>query len=107
MPLNPDPKIRSKPPANEDSEQAQPAELPTPAQEKIIELKREIQTRQQTIEDLNAAVLMERAKLEDDPDYDTGFLQETLEDQDYQRQEIEKARKQIEKIRDASAQDAG
>ena len=37
-------------------------------------------TGQQNIEDIEAFVVMERAKLEDDPDYDQSFLLEALDE---------------------------
>lgn len=64
----------------------------------IDDLQRDIVKRQQIIDDLEAAVLMERTKLEDDPDYDQGFLNEVLADQQHQREEIERIRQRIEEL---------
>lgn len=67
-------------------------------EERINKLQREVESSVQVIEDLNAAVLMERAKLEDDPDYDQTFLKETLDDQEREKLKIEQALKQIETL---------
>lgn len=66
--------------------------------ETIGELEREIESSKQIIDDLGAAVVMERAKLEDDPNYDQSFLEEILSDQDRERQDIEKAQKDLDAL---------
>ncbi|MFK7852223.1 MAG: hypothetical protein AB8D78_14700 [Akkermansiaceae bacterium] len=66
------------------------------AEQEVAELESKIQARKQTIDDLGSAVLMERAKLDENPDYDQSFLNEVLYEQDQERLEIEKARKRIE-----------
>lgn len=76
--------------------EAGPEAAPKPSP--IDDLQRDIEKRQQIIEDLGAAVLMERTKLEDDPGYDQGFLNEILADQQQQREEIGRIRKQIEEL---------
>lgn len=65
---------------------------------KIAFLEKGIATRKQTIQDLEAAVLMEQAKVEDNPDYDTTFLLEIKQEQDTYRHEIEEAEKQLEAL---------
>ncbi|MGA0901262.1 MAG: hypothetical protein ACO3SO_12750 [Luteolibacter sp.] len=53
----------------------------------------------QIIDDLQAAVVMEEAKLQDDPNYDQSFLQETLADQEREREDINKAQKQLKNLK--------
>ena len=66
---------------------------------KIEELEREIESSAQIIDDLEAAVHMERTKLEDDPDYDQSFLNEILADQDREREEIKKAKEELKGLK--------
>jgi hypothetical protein len=49
--------------------------------ELISKLERQIDEKNQTIEDLEAFVEMERAKLEENPDYEQSFLIEALDEQ--------------------------
>ena len=64
----------------------------------IEALQLEIERSEHAIGDLEAAVVMERAKVADDPDYDQSFLNETLAEQEGKRAEIEEARKRIEEL---------
>lgn len=69
-----------------------------PNPEGIETLRREIQRREQTIGDLEAAVVMERTKLLDNPDYDPSFLNECLQEQEQNREKIEKLQQRIEQL---------
>lgn len=70
---------------------------PTNAPE-IEALQREIEQREQSIGDLEAVVVMERAKVVENPDYDQSFLNESLHEQENERVEIERARKRLEEL---------
>lgn len=86
-------------PARADPTPQPPASLPP---EEISRLQNEIDRREQNIQDLEAAVAMERAKLEENPDYDPSFLHEVLQEQERDRQEIEAARRQLPAADDTS-----
>lgn len=88
-----------RPAEEETASEARPAKQDESVQIEIEELEREVETSKQIIEDLEAAVLMERAKVQDDPDYDQSFLLETLEDQQREREDIEEAQKRIEALK--------
>lgn len=60
--------------------------------QRVDTLERQVESKQQSIDDLEAFVQMERAKLEEDPDYDQSFLMEALEDQQELRDGIESAK---------------
>ena len=79
-------------------EESTSAEAPADLQKKIFDLQRRIEAREQTIEDLNAMVAMERDKLDDNPDYDSPILHEVLLEQEQERLEIENARKQLKSL---------
>ena len=66
---------------------------------KIEELEREIESSEQIISDLEAAVQMEKTKLEDDPNYDQSFLNEIFADQDLEREDIRKAREELDALK--------
>ncbi len=71
---------------------------PASTEKEITGLQREIKAHEQTIEDLGAAVVMERAKLDDDPEYDQSFLNSVLEEQDQERLKIEEAEERIKML---------
>lgn len=80
---------------------ATPPELITSAesathQQEITDLQRNIQTHEQNIENLNALITMERAKVEDNPDYDSPILNEVLSEQEQELLKIEKAKSRLE-----------
>lgn len=75
-----------------------PSEVTPSPGEEASELRREIQSRKQTVEDLQAAVDMERAKLEDDPDYDRSFLLEVQDEQEQLRSAIETDEARLEEL---------
>jgi len=61
----------------------------SPATEKLIsEFQNEIESERQNIEDIEAFAQMERAKLEKNPDYDSSFLLEALDEQEDIRENI-------------------
>lgn len=66
---------------------------------KIEELERRIENSTNLISDMEAFVLMERAKLEDDPDYNRSFMEEALADQEEQRELIKRAREELEALK--------
>lgn len=64
----------------------QQEELPD---ERITALQREIQEGRQNIDNIEAFVQMERAKLEENPDYEQSFMLEALEEQKGIREKVE------------------
>jgi hypothetical protein len=64
----------------------------------LTELRREIQARRQNVEDIEAFVQMERAKLEEDPDYDQSFMLDALEEQQELREAIESGENRVEEL---------
>ncbi len=74
------------------------SEAPVSLQQEIADLQRSIKTREQTVEDLDAVVAMERDKVDDNPDYESPILQETLHEQEQERLEIEKAQIQLKTL---------
>lgn len=68
------------------------------SEEQIIELQREIDSQRQTVEDLQAAVDMERAKLEEDPEYDQSFLLEVMDEQQEIREAIETGQARLDEL---------
>ena len=86
--------------ADEESAPAPPGagEVTASPGEEVSELRREIQSRKQTVEDLQAAVDMERAKLEEDPDYDQSFLLEVQDEQEQLRSAIETDEARLEEL---------
>ena len=67
-------------------------------QQEIADLERSIQSSERIIEDLDAAVHMEEAKVDENPDYESPILYDVLQEQEQARLEIEKARKSIEAL---------
>lgn len=63
--------------------------------EEVAELRREIESGRQNIEDIEAFVEMERAKVEDDPDYDRSFLLEAVDEQREIREAVESNEKRL------------
>jgi hypothetical protein len=63
--------------------------------ESITALQREIEAGRQKIENIEAFVQMERAKLEENPDYSTSFLQKALGEQQEIRQTVESSEKRV------------
>lgn len=75
--------------AEDDSAPVGSSEVTASPSEEVSELRREIQSQKQTVEDLQAAVDMEHAKLEENPDYDQSFLLEVQDEQEQLRSTIE------------------
>lgn len=73
----------------------QQEELPD---ESITKLQREIEEGRQNIENIEAFVEMERAKLEENPDYDTSFLQQALHEQQEIREAVESGEKSLREL---------
>ena len=65
---------------------------------KIEELEREIENSTNLISDMEAFILMERAKIEDNPDYDQSFMEEALTDQNEERKKVEAAQKALNEL---------
>ena len=63
--------------------------------ESINALQSEIEAGRQKIENIEAFVQMERAKLEENPDYSTSFLQKALGEQQEIRQTVESSEKRL------------
>ncbi len=63
--------------------------------ERITTLRREIHEGRQHIEDIEAFVQMERAKLEDNPDYEQSFMLEALEEQKGIREKVESGEERL------------
>ncbi len=66
--------------------------------ESITKLEREIETGKQNIQDIEAFVEMERAKLEENPDYDSSFLEEALHEQQEIRKAVESGEKSLKEL---------
>ena len=73
-----------------------PAEIQPPAEEEIAELRREIDAGKQAVEDIEAFVQMERAKLDEDPEYDKAFMLEALHEQEQLKEVIETGEARLE-----------
>jgi len=63
--------------------------------ESINALQSEIEAGRQKIENIEAFVQMERAKLKENPDYSTSFLQKALGEQQEIRQTVESSEKRL------------
>ena len=63
--------------------------------ERITALQREIQEGRQNIENIEAFVQMERAKLEENPDYEQSFMLEALEEQKEIRDKVESGEERL------------
>jgi len=73
--------------------------MDAPAHEaQITELRNTIESGREHIEHLEAFVEMERAKVEENPDYDTSFLEEALSDQENFRNAIEASEKSLQEL---------
>jgi hypothetical protein len=79
-------------------EEADPSEDPTSSDEQMTELRSKIDSQRQTVDDLQAAVEMERAKLKENPDYDQSFLMDTLDEQQGIKDAIESGEKRLEQM---------
>jgi len=69
-----------------------------PPDERINELRREIEAGRQNIENFEAFVEMERAKLEENPEYDPSFLEEALHEQQAVREAVESGEKRLKEL---------
>lgn len=69
-----------------------------PPDERINELQREIEAGRQNIENFEAFAEMERAKLEENPEYDPSFLQEALHEQQEIREAVESGEKRLKEL---------
>jgi vacuolar-type H+-ATPase subunit I/STV1 len=66
--------------------------------ERITELKREIETGRQNINDIEAFADMERAKLKENPEYDSSFLEQALQEQQQIRETVEEGEKSLKEL---------
>ena len=66
--------------------------------ERITALKREIETGRQSIKDIEAFADMERAKLKDNPEYDSSFLEQAVQEQQEIREAIEEGEKSLKEL---------
>lgn len=66
--------------------------------ESIKALQREIDEGRQNIENIEAFVEMERAKLEDNPDYEQAFLLEALDEQQGVREKVEADERRLREL---------
>lgn len=85
-------------PETVDGKEEPPAENQPSTEEKIAELRREIDSGKQEVENLEAFVQMERAKLDDDPEYDRSFMLEALEEQEQFKDKVEKSEARLEEM---------
>jgi hypothetical protein len=69
-----------------------------PPDERITELQREIESGRQNIENIEAFVEMERAKLEENPEYDPSFLEQALYEQQEVREAVESGEKRLKEL---------
>ena len=67
-------------------------------EEVIAELRSEIDAGKQGIEDLDAFVQMERAKLDEDPEYDRSFMLDALDEQEQLKEAIETGKARLEEL---------
>lgn len=75
-----------------------PAKDSLATEDQIDEIRSEIETARQNIENLEAFAEMERAKVEENPDYDQSFLLEALEEQQEIRDAIESDEDRLRKL---------
>jgi uncharacterized protein YlxW (UPF0749 family) len=66
--------------------------------ERITALQNEIEEGRQKIENIEAFVQMERAKLEENPDYEQSFMLEALEEQKGIREKVESGEERLEEF---------
>ena len=66
--------------------------------ERITAIQREIEAGKQNIQDIEAFVEMERAKLKENPDYDSSFLEEALHEQQEIRKSVESGEKSLKEL---------
>jgi DNA-directed RNA polymerase specialized sigma24 family protein len=66
--------------------------------ESITALQREIEEGRQNIENIEAFVEMERAKLEENPDYEQAFMLEALEEQEAARKKVEADERRLREL---------
>ncbi len=96
-------KVTNEGPSHEEAASTQQSaakpEIDDALKQQIEELEAKIENSKNLISDMEAFILMERAKIEDKPDYDQSFMEEALNDQDEQREIIGEALKQIEKLK--------
>jgi len=69
-----------------------------PSDERINELQHEIEGGRQNIENIEAFIEMERAKLEENPEYDASFLEEALHEQQEVRAAVESGEKRLKEL---------
>jgi hypothetical protein len=74
------------------------SEAPPSTDEQITELQRTLESGRESIESLEAFVQMERAKVENDPDYETSFLEEALAEQQEIREAVESGEKRLQEL---------
>jgi len=72
-------------------------DTPSP-DEQITELRRTIESGREHIENLEAFVQMERAKVENDPDYQQSFLEEALAEQQEIREAVESGEIRLQEL---------
>lgn len=82
-----------RPEVRSDTEKSSPSK-----EEEIKKLQSEIQMGKQNIQDIEAFVEMERAKLKKNPDYDSSFLEEALHEQQEIRKAVESGEKSLREI---------
>ncbi len=66
--------------------------------ESITALQSKIEAGRQNNQDIEAFVEMERAKLEENPDYDSSFLQQALHEQQEIREAVESREKSLREL---------
>jgi len=66
--------------------------------ERITVIKREIEAGRQNINDIEAFAEMERAKLKENPEYDSSFLEQALQEQQQIRESIEEGEKSLKEL---------
>jgi len=72
-------------------------DAPSPGAQ-ITELQRAIESGREDIDNLEAFVQMERAKVENDPDYETSFLDEALAEQQEIRETVEAVEQRLQEL---------
>jgi GTPase Era involved in 16S rRNA processing len=82
----------------EKAESVEKAKTPERTSEEVERLRGEIESGQQTVEDLQAFLEMEEAKLEENPEYTQEFLLEALHEQQQAKESIQENRELLKEL---------
>jgi hypothetical protein len=96
--VDPAPQGSTSSPAPAPGNEEASTEIQPSTEEEIAELRREIDSGKQGIEDIEAFVQMERAKLDEDPEYDRSFMLDALDEQEQLKEAIETGEARLEEL---------